>query len=218
MFWRHLTMFNFPFWRSCVIFGPKLCQMDSLTVLATHLRNEPSLSPDEVALICSYFEPLELEKEEPLFVAGQKFSKLVFIAEGILRIFIIDSAGNEVVKSFLEANDFFEDLDSIDHGNPSVLNISAVTHSNLLILTKAGSEELINKLPKWDYLSKKGAMDAMRTALRQQEFLRLGDSTSQYQYFVQNFPNLAKHVPLKYIASYLHITQSSLSRVRRQGW
>lgn len=190
--------------------------MDSLSVLATCLRKEPSLTEDEVALICSYFETVVLEKEEPLFVAGQKFNKLVFVAEGILRVFIIDVAGNEVVKSFLEAQSFFEDLECMDHNKPSVLNISAVTDCNLLILSSASSNDLCSKLPKWGHLMRLGALDAMHTALRQLEFLRLGDSTSQYQHFVQNFPNLAKHVPLKYIASYLHITQSSLSRIRGQ--
>jgi hypothetical protein len=65
---------------------------------------------------------------------------------------------------------------------------------------------------------KAGAMQAMNEMIRKQGFLRIGDATSQYRHFVEHFPSLAQQVPLKYIASYLRVTQSSLSRIRKQGW
>jgi CRP-like cAMP-binding protein len=192
--------------------------MDHTSELAVCLRRDASLTHEEVQLICSHFDPLALAKEESLLCAGQKFNKLIFVVDGILRIFVVDVDGNEVVKSFLEANSFFEDIDSQEKNVPSVLNVSAVTDCKLLVLSKASKEHLLLKLPRWDYLMKMGAMYAMNEALRKQEFLRMGDATRQYRYFVENYPNLALQVPLKYIASYLHITQSSLSRIRRQGW
>lgn len=41
------------------------------------------------------------------------------------------------------------------------------------------------------------------------------DATEPYLKFLTNFPTLANRVPLSYLASYLGITQSSLSRIRK---
>jgi len=41
------------------------------------------------------------------------------------------------------------------------------------------------------------------------------DAKERYLSFLEKFPNLANRIPLSYLASYLGITQSSLSRIRR---
>jgi hypothetical protein len=41
------------------------------------------------------------------------------------------------------------------------------------------------------------------------------DATERYLSFFKNFPTLANRIPLSYLASYLGITQSSLSRIRK---
>lgn len=156
------------------------------------------------------------EKEEPLLIAGNKYKKIVFVVDGILRVFVVDNKGEEVVKNFIEPRNFFADIESLEKNQNSLINLSAVTDCDLLTLSKADSDKLITQLPKWEYLIKVGAMEAMNDMIRKQEFLRIGDSAEQYLYFVKHFPLLAKQVPLKYIASYLRITQSSLSRIRRQ--
>ena len=40
-------------------------------------------------------------------------------------------------------------------------------------------------------------------------------ATARYLAFIEKFPNIANRVPLAHIASYLGITQSSLSRIRK---
>ncbi len=41
------------------------------------------------------------------------------------------------------------------------------------------------------------------------------DATERYLSFFTQFPTLANRIPLSYLASYLGITQSSLSRIRK---
>jgi CRP-like cAMP-binding protein len=191
---------------------------DSRQVLATYLSANAPLTKEEIATICHHFQPEVLNREDALMKQGDRFRKIVFVAEGILRVFVLDTEGEEVVKNFIEANDFFSDIGSFEKNLPSGLNVSAITNCNLLTLSKADAEILVSKLPSWEYWMKAGAMQAMNEMIRKQGFLRIGDATSQYRHFVEHFPSLAQQVPLKYIASYLRVTQSSLSRIRKQGW
>jgi len=41
------------------------------------------------------------------------------------------------------------------------------------------------------------------------------DATTRYLEFLENFPTLVNRIPLSYIASYLGITQPTLSRIRK---
>ena len=41
------------------------------------------------------------------------------------------------------------------------------------------------------------------------------NATERYLSFLEQFPQLVNRVPLSYIASYLGITQQSLSRIRK---
>jgi CRP-like cAMP-binding protein len=190
--------------------------MDSKVVFAEYLKNGSSLSQGEIELICSYFQQEFLKNDAQLVYAGNKYKKIVFVVSGILRVFVIDPEGEEVVKNFIEPNCFFADIESLEKNQNSHINVSAVTDCTLLTLSISDSDKLVKQLPKWEYLIKEGAMQAMNDMIRKQEFLRIGDSSDQYLHFVKHFPLLVKQVPLKYIASYLGITQSSLSRIRRQ--
>lgn len=190
--------------------------MNTKNFLAYFLSKESSLKQVEIETICNYFKPETIDREKPLLMADSKYKKIVFVAEGILRVFVIDPNGEEVVKNFIEPNSFFSDIESFDKNQSASVYVSAVTDCKLLTLSKPDAEKLVGRLPRWDYLMKVGAMQAMNDMIRKQEFLRIGDSAEQYRYFVKHFPLLARQVPLKYIASYLRITQSSLSRIRRQ--
>ncbi len=190
--------------------------VDPMNHFVDYIKQRSGLTSAEVGLISSYFSIEKVEKEVLLVTAGERYKKLVFVLEGILRIYIIDQKGEEVVKNFVEPNCFFAEFESFNKNETSKINVGAVTDCVLCTLTKSDSDELVSKFPKWENLMKAGAMEAMSEMFGKREFLLLGDSIDQYKYFVKHHPLLAKHVPLKYIASYLRITQSSLSRIRRQ--
>ena len=192
--------------------------MDSLSSLRSYIKANSTLKAEEIEVICSYFQEESLAKEEPLLMEGDRYKKIVFVVKGILRVFVIDPNGEEIVKNFIEEMNFFSDIESFDKNLHAIINVSAVIDCTILTLSKADAELLVTQLPEWKYLMKMGAIQAMNDMIRKQNFLRMGDSAEQYHHFVEHFSNLAQKVPLKYIASYLRITQSSLSRIRKQGW
>lgn len=189
--------------------------MDALSIFKTYLKANSSLAIKEVETISSFFNVNHIEKENILFKEGLIFRKLIFVADGILRVFVNSEKDEELTKHFIEPNSFFMDFGSFENCFPTTINVSCVTEATILSLSKSDSDKLIHEMPQWANYLKIGAMQTMNDLIRKQTFLRIGDSTEKYRYFVENFPNLAQNVPLKYIASYLNITQSSLSRIRK---
>jgi len=192
--------------------------MNPTDILKQYLKENASFSLEAIETIGTFFQSRTLSKEEPLFTKGSRFPHIIFVAEGILRSFIYDDRGEEIVKTFISENEFFAELDSFEKGLPCAFNVSAITPCELLTLSRSAAQTLTEKVPGWEFAMKNEAMKAMNAMIRKQEFLNTGEATDKYRHFVNHFPGLAREIPLKHIAAYLQITQSSLSRIRKQGW
>jgi CRP-like cAMP-binding protein len=166
--------------------------------------------------VCRHFSLETLGKNQYFLEAGQRCSRIGFLEKGILCTFVLDSEGHEVVKYFVEAGQFFTDMESYTKNRPARLNILALTEARIFYITRSQKQELQQKIPQSDYVFQSFAAQAMNRMIQSQHFLHLGTAVEQYKHFLEYHPELAQQVPLKYIASYLGITQSSLSRIRNQ--
>ena len=184
--------------------------------ISKQLKEVKILSDHEIEQICSAFEIETIRKNKYFLEAGQRCSKIGFLFSGILCSFIYDTEGSEIVKHFLEPYQFFTDLDSYENAKPACLNIISITESTILSIKKQDNNDLQHEIPKWEHVQGLFASRALNNMIQMRNFLNFGSATEKYRYFVKNYPNLARNVPLKYIASYLGITQSSLSRLRRE--
>jgi len=190
--------------------------MDTTKVFKEQLKQLDILSDADVNLIRSYFTPQKLKQNEFFLKTGERCSKLGFLESGIMRTFVYDLEGEEVVKYFIDENILFTDIECYENSTLAKLNIQAITDCQILIITKRDNELLQSQLPQWDSIQKQFATTALAKMINKQNFLRIGSAVDQYKYFTEHFPNLAQNVPLKHIASYLGITQSSLSRLRKE--
>lgn len=192
-------------------------QIQPYEALSAQLNEVKILSDIEIEQICSYFKTETIPKNHYYLEAEKRCTKIGFLCNGIICSFIYNSEGFEVVKHFLEPHQFFTDLESYEKAKPANLNLIAVTESTVLSISKQNNDKLQDEIPKWEHVQGLFASQALNKMIQMRNFLNFGSATEKYQYFVKNFPNLARNVPLKLIASYMGITQSSLSRLRRKN-
>jgi CRP-like cAMP-binding protein len=190
--------------------------MKTCTSLQEIVKRSKILETEQAEWILEHFQVENLKKNQFCLETGNRSSRIGFLESGILCSFIYNKEGEEVVKHFVEAGQFFTDIDSYEKGIPTNLNIQAVVNSRVLYISKTDNQKINAELPQWGYLLKQFAAEALNLMIRNRNFLQFGSAVEQYQHFLKHHPNLAQNVPLKYIASYLGITQSSLSRIRRE--
>ncbi len=190
--------------------------METFASLKEIIERSNILEKEQVKWILEHFQDENLKKNQFCLEAGNRSSRIRFLESGILCSFIYNKEGEEVVKHFVEPGQFFTDIDSYEKGIPTKLNIQAVVNSRVFSISKTDNEKINKELPQWGYLLKQFAAEALNLMIRNRNFLQFGSAVEQYQHFLKHHPNLAQNVPLKYIASYLGITQSSLSRIRRE--
>ena len=93
--------------------------------------------------------------------------------------------------------------------------IQAVTDCKLLVFYKEDWDALSQTIDNWDRITGKIFQKALVEKLDRRSSLVTEDATTRYLTFLEKFPNMVNHVPLSYIASYLGMTQQSLSRIRK---
>ena len=70
--------------------------MDPHKVLTKYLSENSHLKKKEIEIISSHFQAEHFKKEEPIVIEGKLYQKVLFISDGIARVFVHDSNGDEV--------------------------------------------------------------------------------------------------------------------------
>lgn len=192
--------------------------MEPYKPLAELLIQSRLFPENEVQWLCSHWQQERLPKNTYFQEAGKRCSRIGFLKSGILCSYILSPAGEEVVRFFIEPGQFFTDLDSYQNASPAKLNIQALTDAEVLYITKKDSRSLQEEKPDLANAFSTFAAGSLGEMINTRSFLDFGSAVDKYRHFVKHHPNLARQVPLKFIASYLGITQSSLSRIRREKW
>lgn len=174
-----------------------------------------NLNQQQIDLILKKATELELRKEEYFSEAGKVSVQVGFIVDGIMRVCYYDNKGEEITKYFIDENNLVVDLESFDNGICSSAYVQAVTDCKLIVFSKTDWDELLNTIVGWDTIVHKIISKALIQKVARRSPLVSEDATTRYLSFMKLYPNVLNRIPLSYLASYLGITQSSLSRIRK---
>jgi CRP-like cAMP-binding protein len=174
-----------------------------------------SLNEQQIDLISKKASELQLQKNEYYLEAGKISKQFGFIIEGIARVCYYNNKGEEITKYFIEENNILVNLDSFDNEIPSSSYVQAVTNCKLIIFSKKDWKELSNTIIGWDTIIHKIISKALLQKIERISPLVSEDATTNYLTFMEKYPKLSNRIPLSFIASYLGVTQSSLSRIRK---
>ncbi|SEB08421.1 cAMP-binding domain of CRP or a regulatory subunit of cAMP-dependent protein kinases [Chitinophaga terrae (ex Kim and Jung 2007)] len=154
-----------------------------------------------------------LPKNEFLITEGRVCRHLYFIEQGSVRGFY-NLEGKEITHWFGFENDFVTSFHSFITQEPAVENIQLMEGCVLWSISKEALEELLNEYHEAERL--------IRIAY-EKYYIRLEErfvnaqfrtASELYENLLQRSPHIIERVPLGYIASYLGISQETLSRVR----
>ncbi|WP_116789569.1 Crp/Fnr family transcriptional regulator [Flavobacterium psychrotrophum] len=171
------------------------------------------LSQDELSGLVALFSRVELSRGEIIIREGYVEDHLFFIEQGIARAYS-DATDKQVTFWFGMPGDYIISAHSFANNRPGYESIEVLEDS---IMYKVKSKDLIALFEKNVALANWGRKLAERELLKLEEmFIKRQFKTASQLYIelLERIPSLPNRVPLKYIASYLGISQVSLSRIR----
>lgn len=165
---------------------------------------------EAIAAICSH---ITIKKNKDLQPIGHTCKTIYFINKGIARIYYFKD-GIDITENFFFENSIIARVESLFTGKPSrkaiqVLEDSEITGINANLLFK-----MYDSFPEIERLFRKIFEGAYVETVHRIEGIQFHTAEERYKALLQEAPDILKRVPLKYVASYLGITQVSLSRIR----
>lgn len=186
-----------------------------METLINYLLQFGNLNNQQIELIKSKVVFKEIKKDEYCHEAGEIPKEIIFLTEGIMRICYYNNKGDEVTKFFFEENNFIADILSYNQEIPSTEYIQAITDCKYISFSKETMKEFSMTIIEWDSIVAKITAKGFAEKINKISPMMSEDAKERYLSFFEKFPNLANRIPLSYLASYLGITQSSLSRIRK---
>ncbi len=164
----------------------------------------------------STFKREELPKGHFLFHPGEVCQKIYYVEEGIARIYYNSEKGKDITAWFFAENSFLTAVDSFYLNKPTRDYCELLEDSIVHSIKFSDMETMLN-----------GSGDMARIAFytlyeitkRLTEFIvsiKFQTARERYNTLIQEYPHIFKRVSLGHIASYLGITQETLSRIRAE--
>ncbi|RYG28862.1 MAG: cyclic nucleotide-binding domain-containing protein [Chitinophagaceae bacterium] len=147
--------------------------------------------------------------------AGKTARQVGYLTKGAMRVCFYGVNGEEFTRCFMEENRFAVDYNSFLNELPCAEYVEALTDCEMLVFEKPDFTELANTIPDWSPIITKIMAAAMMRKVSEAHQMLSEDATARYLTFLEKNPGLANRIPLSILASYLGITQSSLSRIRK---
>lgn len=182
--------------------------------LIAYILQFGSLNEQQIALIEKMTTEMELQKDQYFSEAGKIPNQVGFVVEGVIRGCYYSNKGEEITRCFINENSLVADYINFETNIVSSEYLQALTPCKLVVFSRQDWEELSYTITGWDNIKNKMVQKCLFQKSRKNPVISQ-DATTRYLEFMKNYPSLVNRVPLTHIASYLGVTQQSLSRIRK---
>lgn len=185
-----------------------------MDALINFIKSTINIDDQDLESILSYFKEMSFKKDAYVLRQHHYSTNYYFVKSGGVRIWF-DKGGEAITAWLIFENDFFSELSGLTSGKPTRFNIQAITDTTLLVIDKNSMEYLYEKFPQWQCFGR---------LIWENAFLKVINGIISYQTLTaeerylsaMQQSDLLQKIPLKQLASFLGMTPTSLSRIRKQ--
>jgi CRP-like cAMP-binding protein len=170
----------------------------------------------ELELIIPKFTQINISKGDYLLKEGTVEKKYWFIESGFIRSYIVDTEGNDITFNLYAETDVVIDYPSFFFFAPTRENIQALTDCVCWEISFNDFQELFSQIPNFRD-QQRGLLVGSYFALKEHSISLIADQAKErYLKLLKTKPHIIQNVSLKHIATFLGVTDTSLSRIRKE--
>jgi CRP-like cAMP-binding protein len=166
--------------------------------------------------IAAFFHEETIGRGTMLLKEKQIADRYFFLLDGFARSYTYDSDGNDITTGFYSAGQVMCDLDSFFKRTPSRENYLVLSDIRAYAIDFDRVQVAFHSVPyfrEWGRAMLVNAYAALKD--RMLSALRV-PADQRYLHLLRSNPAIFQHAALKDVASYLGITDTSLSRIRKE--
>lgn len=187
---------------------------DKLDILTQFLADQYAF-PVEDILLLSKFKNVKVRKNQVLLSAGEICRHAYFICNGCLRTYFIDARGGEKTRYLAFENHFVTAFASFITQERSAQYVQALEDSELLRISQVDFYKLVDTNPVFAKLYRASLEQSLVFSTWRIETMISMTAKERYENLLERMPQVVLRLPNKHVASFLGITQESLSRLKK---
>jgi CRP-like cAMP-binding protein len=185
-----------------------------LKELIKNIKSSIQLSFEAEEYLFSISKKKTFSKGAVLIRQGQNVNKIYFVTDGCLRSYCIDKNGKEHTLQFAIKNWWISDYIAIHNNESATLTVECLKKSSVIEFNAKKLNGIFKLFPEYEpfqrNLLERHVVSLHRRILNQLQLT----ASERYDLFLDQYPNIEQYARNYHIASYLGITQESLSRIR----
>ncbi len=182
--------------------------------LITKVKEQIDLSLEAEEYLFSIATEKVIPKGSILIRQGQAVNKIYLVSDGCLRSYCTDNNGKEHTLQFAIKKWWISDYIGIHNNEAASLTVECLTGSKVIEFNAKELASTLTKFPEYEpfqrYLLERHVVSLHQRILNQLQLT----APERYDLFLEQYPDIEQHTRNYHIASYLGITQQSLSRIR----
>lgn len=171
------------------------------------------ISAEAYEAIAGISELLSIKKNTDLQSIGHTCRTIYFISKGAARIYYYKD-GTDITEHFAFENSISVRVESLFTNKPSRKAIEIIEDAEVVAIDAIRLFKLYDEFPEIERLFRKIFEEGYVETVNRLESIQFHSAKDRYNALLAEHPNILQRVPLKHIASYLGVTQVTLSRIR----
>ena len=184
--------------------------------LVQFFKNSNLVSDKTADEIANIFSPKEIAKNEFLSKEGRIYNEYFFLETGFIRSFAYDTEGNDVTTNFYSSGQVVFEVSSFFNRTISKENFQALVDCEGWFITYEQLNHLFHSMHEFRDFGRSILVKGFSSLKTRMLSMITETAEQRYDTLLKNNPEIFKHAALKHIASYLGITDTSLSRIRKE--
>jgi CRP-like cAMP-binding protein len=188
--------------------------MDKYRIITDIIETYASVSEDSIAALQELVHIETLPKNHTFIRVNQKNDYDYFLLSGICRSYIMDPEGEDITLSFFQDQTVLTPNVARSIKGRSTVNFQAISEAEIGAFKALGLVELIREREELRGFANAVLQKELVIKANKELYSASLSAKDRLLLFRKQYKNLENLVPHPYIASYLGITNISLSRLR----
>lgn len=181
--------------------------------LLSFLKNKNLFTDEECMIIEDAFEKEMIPKGTVIEKVNPYAGRILFIESGLLRTYYVKD-GKDITHFFFEENYFIAPINSIFYNQSERYEWEAIEPCHVQMIRYEDFLLMEDRFPKLSRLVLEFSMHMLDLFSQKLNLLQFQTAYDRYHFFLEMYPNLHNRVSLGDTASFLGITQQTLSVIR----
>ncbi len=189
--------------------------MEKLITLQ-RVYTHPLLTAEDLSVITSLHKKVEYHKGDFYLNKGEKPDSYLILESGLMRSFVYDYDGNEITTHFFTEQEVVIEVLSLFKRIPTEESIQALTDCICWKIDFETFEQLFHTIPGLSEWGRTWFSEELSQFKKRSVEMITQRAAERYMKLIKEKPQVIRQAPLKQIATYLGITDTSLSRIRKE--